>query len=107
MAKIIEKSVENGFMVRAEENGKSVGFGIVSLEPEALLLENIHVEPMSRRTGLGRVIFDALIHWGQDQGAKTLTGEFKPEFGDQNAKFFYERMGVEITADGMLYKNLT
>lgn len=88
-------------------SGEAIGCGIANLENDILVLETIEINAASRGKGVGTEVLNALFTWGRQNGASVLTGDFKPEpWSARKARDFYEINGVDITADGKLFKSL-
>lgn len=110
MANSIEFNLaDKSFMVLAkDENGRTVGSAVASLEEKSRLsLCLIEVDRVRRGLGFGKELLHEVMAVGIRCGARWLTGIFIPEPGyERQARAFYQRMGVKITNDGKLFRRL-
>lgn len=99
---------EEGWFVDAVIPGKGpLGHALCTFGDRTLTLDQLHVFACLRGNGIGEKIFQAVENIGKQKGMHQLTGEFKPETGEETrARAFYEKMGVEITPNGKIFKNL-
>lgn len=77
-----------------EEEGRLVGFYVLSGEPPELELSRMMVEPDAIRTGCGRRLFEHAVATARRLGAASLVLD-----ADPNAEGFYRRMGAETVAE--------
>lgn len=82
----------------AVRDGADVGMARGSIdidEPHVSWLESMWVAPEARRTGVGRLLVDAVVDWARAAGATSL----RLDVADDNLRAvrFYERLGFEPT----------
>lgn len=84
--------------VYTHEGGQQIGFAIGELTGKTVELETIHVDACRRGKGIGGSLLRAFMEQARTKGARSLTGEMKPEFGlnfDKTARF-YRKHGITV-----------
>lgn len=104
MTKIEAQKEGNDIFVYAYEGNQPIGFAIGAVKDRVVEMETIHVDACRRGNGIGSRMLGAFISQARSQGAKSLIGEMKPEFGLNVSKTadFYRKHG--ITVDGKKLK---
>ena len=107
MTEIHQRDIGDGRWFEARDPQQRLeGLAVVSLQEKGLNLDTIHVVPIARRKGIATILLEAIFKWGKENGAEEITGDFSPEYiGGQdefNARLFYKKHGIEITADNKL-----
>ena len=83
----------------AEEDGKLLGMAAVSIMMGAGIRKNAYLEDFvvssdSRGKGVGGLIWEEILNWAHEKGAKRL--EFTCGEGRDAAHVFYKKHGAEI-----------
>ena len=73
----------------AMENGRAVGFYLLTTESDGLHLDHLWITPPAMGRGLGRALFEHTLEETRKLGHRTLKIE-----ADPNAEGFYTRMGA-------------
>ncbi len=100
MTKIEAKKEGSDIFVYAYEGIQPIGFAIGEVGGDQVELETIHVDACQRGKGTGSLLLTAFINQARVEGARSLIGAMKPEFGLNVSKTanFYRKHG--ITVDG-------
>ena len=83
----------------AVDDGQIVGMANVSVLMGAGIGKNIYLEDFVTDTsvrgkGVGSMLWDAILEWGEEKGCRNL--EFTCGNGRENAQEFYKRHGAEV-----------
>lgn len=86
-------------LLLAEEDGKLLGMAAVSIVMGAGIRKNAYLEDFvvsntSRGKGVGHLLWEEMLKWAKDKGAKRL--EFTCGEGREAAHGFYHKHGAEI-----------
>jgi GNAT superfamily N-acetyltransferase len=73
----------------AMENGRAVGFYLLTTESDGLHLDHLWITPHAMGRGIGRALFKHALEESKKLGHRTLKIE-----ADPNAEGFYTRMGA-------------
>jgi len=73
----------------AYEDGRTVGFYVLTTETDGLHLDHLWIIPSAMRRGVGRALFEHAIAQAKDRGFASIKIE-----ADPNAEGFYKRMGA-------------
>ena|SRR5450432_1694718 len=73
----------------AMENGRAVGFYLLTTESDGLHLDHLWITPQAMGRGIGRALFEHALEEMRKLGHRTLKIE-----ADPNAEGFYTRMGA-------------
>jgi GNAT superfamily N-acetyltransferase len=73
----------------AIENGRAVGFYLLTMEADGIHLDHLCILPAAMRRGIGRSLFEHAIEQAKNSGFGTLKIE-----ADPNAEGFYQRLGA-------------
>ena len=93
-----------GFMVRCD--GEYAGLALCFVEAEdaaAGQLISMWVAPEARRSGVGRMLIDAIVGWAAERGVRTIKLMVTSVNG--GAMEFYRRLGFEMTGRTEPYPN--
>jgi GNAT superfamily N-acetyltransferase len=74
----------------ATENGRAVGFYLLTTESDGMHLDHLWVLPRAMRRGVGRALFQHAVEQVRNLGHHEIKIE-----ADPNAAGFYERMGAK------------
>lgn len=77
------------FALLAEQGGDIVGFAEVSLDGNTCELEKLFIDPEAMGNGIGRLLFDAAVHFARAQKVEAMTITADPD-----AVPFYKKMGA-------------
>ena len=93
----------------AEENGEIIGMLSVSIIMGAGIGKNAYLEDFvvsskARGKGVGSLLWEALLDWSREKGAKRL--EFTCGEGREAAQAFYKARGAEIYNTNFFRKEL-
>ena len=83
----------------AVDDGQIVGMANVSVLMGAGIGKNVYLEDFVtdasvRGKGVGSMLWDAILEWGEEKGCRNL--EFTCGNGRENAQEFYKRHGAEV-----------
>ncbi|MBR5389222.1 GNAT family N-acetyltransferase [Candidatus Saccharibacteria bacterium] len=86
-------------LIIAEEDGKLLGMAAMSIMMGAGIRKNAYLEDFvvsseSRGKGVGGLLWDEMLKWAKEKGAKRL--EFTCGEGREAAHVFYHKHGAEI-----------
>ena len=73
----------------AIENGRAVGFYVLTTEEDGLHLDHLWIMPAAMRRGIGRSLFKHAVEQAGNSGFRLIKIE-----ADPNAEGFYQRMGA-------------
>src|SRR3954468_2983312 len=73
----------------AIENGRIVGFYVLTTESDGVHLDHLWIVPTAMRRGIGRALFRHAVGQAKDRGVDAIRME-----ADPNAEEFYRRMGA-------------
>jgi GNAT superfamily N-acetyltransferase len=73
----------------AIENGRAVGFYLLTAEEDGLHLDHLWITPDAMRRGIGRALFEHAVEQARNSGFAAIKIE-----ADPNAEGFYQRMGA-------------
>jgi GNAT superfamily N-acetyltransferase len=73
----------------AVEDGRAVGFYLLTTENDGLHLDHLWILPHAMRRGIGRALFEHAVEEGKRLGFPAIKIE-----ADPNAEGFYQRMGA-------------
>ena len=96
-------------LIVAEEDGEILGMATVSITMGAGIRKNAYVEDFvvkssARGKGVGGKIWEEILAWGREKGAKQL--EFTSGEGREAAWHFYQKRGAEIYKTNFFRKEL-
>ncbi len=74
----------------AFEEGGTVGFYVLTTEPDGLHLDHLWILPAAMRRGVGRALFEHAVDQARAAGFDLIRIE-----ADPNAEAFYQRMGAK------------
>jgi len=74
----------------AFEEGRAVGFYVLTTEPDGLHLDHLWILPTAMRRGIGRALFEHAVDQARAAGFDLIRIE-----PDPNAEPFYQRMGAK------------
>ena len=80
----------------AIENGRAVGFYVLTTEPDGVHLDHLWILPEAMRRGIGRALFDHAVLQAKAAGFAAIKIE-----ADPNAEGFYQRMGAHRVGTGL------
>ena len=81
--------IEANVAYSAMENGRAVGFYLLTTESDGLHLDHLWIVPQAMRRGIGRALFEHALEETRKLGHQILRIE-----ADPNAEGFYTRMGA-------------
>jgi ribosomal protein S18 acetylase RimI-like enzyme len=73
----------------AIENGRAVGFYLLTTEADGIHLDHLWILPAAMRRGIGRSLFKHAVEQAGNSGFRLIKIE-----ADPNAEGFYQRMGA-------------
>lgn len=73
----------------AIDNGRAVGFYVLTTEEDGLHLDHLWIVPGAMRRGIGRALFEHAVAEARNLGFDSIRIE-----ADPNAEGFYKRMGA-------------
>jgi GNAT superfamily N-acetyltransferase len=73
----------------AIENGRAVGFYLLTTEADGIHLDHLWILPEAMRRGIGRSLFEHAVEQSRNLGFRLIKIE-----ADPNAEGFYQRMGA-------------
>jgi GNAT superfamily N-acetyltransferase len=76
----------------ATENGRPIGFYLLTTEPDGLHLDHLWILPAAMHRGIGRALFEHAAGQARTMGFPLIKIE-----ADPNAEGFYQRMGAKRT----------
>jgi GNAT superfamily N-acetyltransferase len=74
----------------AMEDGRAVGFYLLTTESDGLHLDHLWIAPHAMGRGIGRALFEHAVEQAKGLGYQAIKIE-----ADPNAEGFYERMGAK------------
>jgi GNAT superfamily N-acetyltransferase len=74
----------------AVEDGRAVGFYVLTTESDAIHLDHLWINPAAMRRGTGRALFEHSVNQARTAGFDLIKIE-----ADPNAEGFYKRMGAQ------------
>jgi GNAT superfamily N-acetyltransferase len=74
---------------RAIEDGRAVGFYVLTTEDDGLHLDHLWILPAAMRRGIGRALFEHAVEQAKNLGFDSIKIE-----ADPNAEAFYKRVGA-------------
>jgi GNAT superfamily N-acetyltransferase len=84
--------IDDGLVLVAESDGALAGVaGLLEEDDGVFDVSVFFIEPAYMRTGVGRILFAALVEMARNRKARLLT-----ILADPNAGPFYERMGAKM-----------
>lgn len=88
------KHIESGMTYVLEENGRMLGFYVLTVKERDIELSRLMVDSASTGNGFGRTLWDHAVQTARERGYRKLTLD-----ADPNAEAFYLRMGAETLGD--------
>jgi GNAT superfamily N-acetyltransferase len=82
--------IAENFAYCAVEDGRIVGFFILTTEEDALHLDHLWIVPSAMGRGIGRALFERAVAAAKNLGSNSIRIE-----ADPNAEGFYQRMGAK------------
>jgi GNAT superfamily N-acetyltransferase len=73
----------------AIENGRAVGFYLLTTEADGIHLDHLWILPAAMRRGIGRALFEHAVEQARNSGFHLIKIE-----ADPHAEGFYQRMGA-------------
>jgi len=83
------ESIAANVAYAAIENGRAVGFYLLTTEADGIHLDHLWILPEAMRRGIGRSLFEHAVEQSRNLGFRLIKIE-----ADPNAEGFYQRMGA-------------
>lgn len=85
--------LERDHAIVAEQDGRVIAYAILRVDVNGALLRDLFVDPPYMGAGIGSLLFDEMLAYAREAGAKRLS-----LVADPNAVSFYERYGMREVA---------